>query len=375
MKKETSAAHMNKTGKSSNALRIVVAILIVVLIVGVIGGIIYLIINGGKSEQKTPAPTEHETFVISTQLPSETLDIERKLKVGIVQHSLGKPSKDCYEGFITELNNRGLLNYTEIVYIVDDNDEKCREKIKGLIDGGCDLIYTIGRFSSEVAAEYTKDIPVVFGGVNSPAEIGLVKSNEAPGGNVTGVSSFTPCFDQIDLIPVLLPKVKTVASIYSGTDENTASQGIVASKEAENIGLKCDQYPVDSEEALTDALSKIKEAKTEVIYIPSDKFLRSKIDIINKFSYENKIPVICGDQATLERGAFATSEVNYNSIGHRAAELAHSILFEKNSPATISVVYKHDCNNIVNKEVMETLGIKLSQDALSKVQLWTEEAQ
>lgn len=359
-----------------NTKRYIAIIAIVILILAVIGGIVCLIMFGGdKHEDGKPTPTEHETFVISTELPSETLNIEKKYKIGIVQHSLGKASKDCYEGFITELNDRGLLNYTEIVYIVDDNDEKCREKLKNLVDGGCDLLYTIGRFTSEAAAEFTSEIPIVFGGVNSPAEIGLVKSNEEPGGNVTGVSSFTPCFDQIDLIPVLLPKVKTVASIYSSTDENTASQGIVASKEAENIGLTCTQYPVDSEDALKDALSKIKEAKTEVIYIPSDKFLRSNVDIINKFSYENKIPVICGDQATLELGAFATSEVNYNSIGHRAAELAYAILFERESPAKISVVYKHDCNNIVNKEVMEKLGVKLSADALSKVQLWVKEEQ
>ena len=373
MKKQPSASHMKESGKSG-VFKNIAVVLIVVLILAVIGGIVYLILSGGeKTEVKEASPTEHETFVISTELPSETLNIDRKLKVGIVQHSLGKASKDCYEGFITELNNRGLLNYTEIVYIVDDNDEKCREKLKNLIDGGCDLIYTIGRFSSEAAAEMTKDIPIVFGGVNSPAEIGLVKSNEAPGGNVTGVSSFTPCFDQIDLIPVLLPNVKTVASIYSNTDESTASQGIVAAKEAENIGLNCEQYPVSSKDELKAALKKIKEAKTEVIYIPVDKFLRKNMDTINEFSYENKIPVICGDQATLESGAFATSEVNYNSIGRRAAELAYTILFDKGSPAEISVVYKHDCNNIVNKEVMTKLGISIPADALSKVLLWEKE--
>ncbi len=356
--------------------RYLIIVMNIVLILAVIGGLVFAIVNAGNgnNDEKALLPTAPNPTTVETQAVKETYPPDKKFKIGIIQHSLGRASKDCYEGFITVLNESGLLERTEIVYIVEDNDELCREKIQKLVDSGCDLLYTIGRFSSEAAANITQEVPIVFGAVNSPAEIGLVESNEAPGGNVTGVSSFTPCFEQIDLIPLLLPQAKSIAAIYSNTDANSVSQGIVASKEAEQIGISCEKYPVDTEADLKAALKKIKEAKIEVIYIPVDKFLSSHIDIFNEFSYENKIPVICGDQATLERGAFATSEINYNSIGRRAAELCDAILFGGNSPATLSVVYKHECNNIVNKEVMEKLGIKLPTAALDKVQAWEKES-
>ncbi len=341
----------------------------VVLIALVIGAVVFFFIKAQNSGDNSADPNSGDSKVSASETVPFTEPV-KLYKIGIVQHGLGNASKDCYEGFITELDTRGILDKVEIVYVVEDNKDLCREKIETLVKNGCDLLYTIGRYASETAAAVTKDIPIVFGAVNSPDEVGLVESNEAPGGNVTGVSSYTPCFEQIDLIKLILPEAKSVAALYSSTDADAVLQGIVASKEAENIGIKCDQYPVEDEKALKTALEKIKKAKSDVIYIPVDKFLSAHIGTLNDFSYENKIPVICGDEATLEQGAFATSEINYASIGSKAAGMANDILFNGKSPATLSVNYKHDCTNMVNRPVMKKLGISIPATALPDIEMW-----
>lgn len=349
--------------------KFLIILVTVLLVAAVVGAIIFVVINAQNRKNEEDIKAADESRVEATESMPPTLP-EKQYKVGIVQHGLGNASKDCYEGFITELSESGMIDKVDIVYIVEDNEELCRDKIKKLVDGGCDLLYTIGRYASETAADITKDIPIVFGAVNSPDEVGLVESNEAPGGNVTGVSSYTPCFEQIDLIKIILPEAKSVAAIYTSTDADSVLQGIVASKEAEKNKIKCDQYPVENEKALKTALEKIKKAETDVIYIPVDKFLSAHISTLNEFSYENKIPVICGDEATLELGAFATSEINYISIGRKAAGMAEDILFNGKSPATLSVNYKHDCTNMVNKQVMKKLGITLPATALTEVEMW-----
>ena len=341
----------------------------IVLIVLVIGAVVFFFLKAQNSGENSSASGSADSTVSASETMPYTEPV-KLYKIGIVQHGLGNASKDCYEGFITELDNSGILDKVEIVYIVEDNKELCREKIESLVNNGCDLLYTIGRYASETAADITKKIPIVFGAVNSPDEVGLVESNEAPGGNVTGVSSYTPCFEQIDLIKLILPEAKSVAALYNSTDADAVLQGIVASKEAENIGIKCDQYPVEDEKALKSALEKIQKAKTDVVYIPVDKFLSAHIGTLNDFSYENKIPVICGDEATLELGAFATSEINYASIGSKAAGMANDILFNGKSPATLSVNYKHDCTNMVNRPVMMKLGISIPATALPDVEMW-----
>lgn len=341
----------------------------IVLVAAIVGAVVYVVISAmNRPDDSVDQPPTEAAAAPATEaatLYSETF------KIGIIQHGLGNASKDCYEGFITELNERGLLNNLEIVYIVEDDEELCRAKIQELVDSGCDLLYTIGRFASEAAAKITTDVPIIFGAVGSPDAVGLVESNEVPGGNVTGVSSYTPCFEQIDLIEIILPEAKTLAAIYSATDENAVMQGIIASREAENIGVTCERYPVESKEALKTTLDKIKEAKTDVIYMPVDKFLSANIAEITAFSYENKIPVICGDEATLAMGAFATSEINYSSIGRKAAGMACDVLFEKKDISTLSVVYKHDCTNLVNRDVRDKLGVQIPATALGEIEFWT----
>ncbi len=347
----------------------VVITLSVLFMIAIIGVVIFAVVSGMKSQNAGDLNAATNDSATAANAAPATIYSEH-YKIGVVQTGLGGASKDCYGGFMMELDERQLMGNLEIVYIVEDNEELCRNKIKELVDGGCDLIYTIGRFASETAAQITKDIPIVFGAVNSPDEVGLVASNEVPGGNVTGVSSYTPCFEQIDLIPVLFPKAKTLATLYSATDEDAVLQGIIAAREAKNIGINCTQYPLEDKDALKTALDKIKAAKTEIIYLPVDKFLSANIDTINAFAYENKIPVICGDEATLSQGAFATSEINYLSIGRKAAGMACDILFEKKDVSTLSVMYKHDCTNFVNKAVRDKMGIELPATALGEIELW-----
>ena len=341
-----------------------------ILIIAVIGVVVFSIVLA-MNKQKNIDTAISTNDQAAASAPAIEARYDEHYKVGVIQTGLGSASKDCYGGFMMELDENGVLASLDVEYIVEDNEELCRTKIKELIAGGdIDLLYTIGRFASETAAELTKDIPIVFGAVNSPDEVGLVESNEAPGGNVTGVSSYTPCFEQIDLIHTILPKAKTVAALYSATDQDAVLQGIIAAREAKNIGLDCTQYTIEDKAALESALKKIKENKTEVIYIPVDKFLSSNIATILDFANENSIPVICGDEATLAQGALGTSVINYESIGRKAAGMVEAILFEKKAPATLSVMYKHDCTNMVNKAVRDKLKIEIPATALGEIELW-----
>ena len=316
--------------------------------------------KGPKTSDATEPVQPTLASVPATQAPTVE---EEHYKVGIVQHADGLSSKNCYEGFISQLNDRGLLDNLDIVYVVEKDNEKCKSEIQRLVDEGCDLLYTIGPFASNRAAEITKDIPIVFAAVNDPEDLHLVASNESPGGNIT------PVFEQIDLIPVILPETKRIASIYHSTDKNAVTQAIIATKEAEEFSYTADQYYVDDADGLADALAQLKEKDTDVIYLPIDDLMIENFDTVSEFSKENKIPIICGDRSMMKLGGLATCEINFTSIGRKSADLAYDILFGKKDPANLPVIYKYDCFNLVNKQVMEELGLKLSAVAEANVEI------
>lgn len=347
----------------------IVLIMNIVLILLVIGGIAFTVVRLAADKNVDPAPTAAPTEWM-TAFPATSDEAPNEhFKVGVIQHGLDKSSDSCYVGFINQLKKRNLLDCFEIIYVVENDDEKCISEIWRLIEEGCDMLYTIGPFASKYAANATLEIPIVFAAVTDPEEMGLVVSNEAPGGNVTGVSSYTPCFEQIDLIPVLLPEADSVAAIYSSTDESAVRQAIIACKEAEEFRYTADRYPVSDREALRNALSAIQKKGTDVIYLPIDQKITQFIDDIVTFSERNNIPIICGNRKMLEAGCLATCEINYTSIGRRCADLSYDVLFAKKEPATLPVIYKYDCYNFVNLQTLEKLDITLSDVAKKNVEI------
>ena len=131
-------------------------ILSVILIIAVIGVVVFAIISAMNKQNDVDTTVATSDSADATKPAIETLYSDH-YKVGVIQTGLGSASKDCYGGFMMELDENGLLGNIEVEYIVEDNEELCRQKIKELIDSGeIDLLYTIGRFASETAAELTR---------------------------------------------------------------------------------------------------------------------------------------------------------------------------------------------------------------------------
>ena len=164
----------------------IVLIMNAVLVTVILGAIIFTVLRLISSQPVATEPTQPAAAQQTQTAGSEpvTVPAGERYKVGIVQHAANPDSDNCYAGFISQLNDRGLLSNVEIVYIVEEDNDRCKAEIQRLVDEGCDLLYTIGPFASKAAAAVTDQIPVVFASVSDPEEAGLVNSNEEPGGTL-----------------------------------------------------------------------------------------------------------------------------------------------------------------------------------------------
>ncbi len=349
---------------------LIMNILLVLVILGAVGFTIYNVVSQENAEN---APISDKSVTLPSQGEEETdlpsVDPSERYKIGIIQHYNRPESNDCYAGFISELSDLGLIGNVDIVYIIEEDEKRCKSEIQRLINEGCDLLCTIGPYASTVAASLTTDIPIVFAGIADPEKVGLVSSNENPGGNITGVSSYTPAFEQIDLIPMLIPKATTIAAMYSSTNEYAVTQAFIAEKEAEEIGMKAEMYPITRPREINTALEEIKKSGANAIFLPVDKFIYKYMKFILEFTDKNRIPVFVGNELMLKNGAFATCTINYTSIGRKAARQSYDILFGKKDPASLSVIYKYDCYNIVNKASADKLMIRLTADMRDRVEM------
>ena len=106
-----------------------------------------------------------------------------------------------------------------------------------LVNDKKDLILAIATPAAQAVAGATSDIPVVITAVTDPAASGLVESNDAPGGNVTGSSDLTPVADQIELLTKLLPEAKNVGILYCTAEANSKLQAQMAMDALKEKGL------------------------------------------------------------------------------------------------------------------------------------------
>ena len=73
-------------------------------------------------------------------------------------------------------------------------------------------------------ANATHDIPILGTAITDYEAAKLVKSNQKPGGNVSGTSDMNPVEQQVDLILQVIPNAKTIGTIYSSSEVNSQIQ-------------------------------------------------------------------------------------------------------------------------------------------------------
>lgn len=294
-----------------------------------------------------------------------------KFRIGVIQFDDSDMYADACNSFVKQLSNMGLNNGENITVTMENaygKQENCRSISQTYVENKFDLIYAIGTKSAISAYSITKDIPIVFAAVSDPESSGLVKSNEKPDTNVTGVSNYTPCFEQIDLIKEIYPNAKKVGTVYTQGDADSLLQINISKKEAEKNQLQINEYPVEEGKNVIDIFNKA-ISENEVIYLPTDTQIKDQIESIAKIAIEKNIPIIAGDEDMVVGGCLATYGIDYNSLGKNAAQMAVEILYSKQPPKTMTVRYVSECNLFINESVLKQLEITLPDELSKKANL------
>ena len=179
-------------------------------------------------------------------------------KIGIVQHMTHPALDSAKEGFTKYLKGKGIQ-----VEFVEKNalgDTATNDIItKQFVSDDVDLIYAIATPSALAAANATvgKDTPVVFNAVTDAVDAKLVKSNEEPGANITGVSDAAPLETQVKLIRTFLPKAKKIGMIYNIGEPNGKLQVEQVEKMAPDYGFTVVKKGISQASEITTAAQQL----------------------------------------------------------------------------------------------------------------------
>jgi len=187
-----------------------------------------------------------------------------------------------------------------------------------------DVIVAIATPSAQAVVAATKDVPVVYSAVTDPVAAKLVKTWDAAGGNVTGVSDMSPLEKHLALIKRVVPGAKRVGVIYSPGEANSVSI-VDGLKKAMPAGMTL----VEGAAARTVDVASAAQSlvgKVDVFYAPTDNNVISAFEGIVKVAQQAKIPVVAGDTDAVTRGAVAALGLNYYDIGRQTGKIVVRVL-------------------------------------------------
>ena len=287
-------------------------------------------------------------------------DGDAAFKIGVLQLTEHPALDAANKGFVAAVEEAGIG--ASISQQNAQNDQSaCQTIASKLVNEGCDLILAIGTPAAQAVAGATADIPVIGTAITDFAASGLVRDNDAPGGNVTGTSDMNPVADQIALLDRLAPDAKKVGLLYCTAESNSKLQIDLAAAELEKLGMEGVEFTVSSSNEVQQVAESM-VSKVDAIYTPTDNTIASAMATIATIANEAGVPTVCGEAAHVEAGGLASLSINYEELGRRAGEMAVRILAEGAEPAGMPIesMGAAECDLVYNGKTAEVLGIDMA---------------
>lgn len=220
-------------------------------------------------------------------------------------------------------------------------------------------IFAIGTLAAQTSAKAEHTKPIVVAAVSDPSMIGEAHALK----NVCGVTDAIDPEYQIATIKKLLPRVTSLALLYSPAEANSSSMVQKLADNARVFGLvpllvgvhETNQIPAASLHACQ---------KSDAVLIPLDNQLVAAMPMIIKATNHLLCPVIASNESPIHHGATIAFGVDYYKSGQDAAHIMHDVLNEQKPPTAIGFKTPHDVDLFENVAATKAKNLVLSADTM-----------
>ena len=163
--------------------------------------------------------------------------------------------------------------------------------------GGVKAIITIYGQSTQAAIAATTKIPIVFCPVADAVAAKLVASNEAPGGNLTGVANgdAEASRTRLDAFHQVLPGLKRLAVLFDPGFPPDKTQMKSLDQVAPSAGITLVSRPVENGNAALAALRDLGSNDADAILVLKEATLRNAGPELRRVAWQQKLPILVTD--------------------------------------------------------------------------------
>ena len=300
----------------------------------------------------------------SSKKGEETKKVENKeVKVGVLQ-LLSHPALDqIYKGLEDGLKKEGYevgKNLKIDLQNAQGDQSNLASMGQKLVTDNNDILVGITTPATLSLSNATKDKPIIMGGITYPVEAGLIKAENKPGNNITGVSDRTPIKQQLEIM-------KKVGILYTASEDNSVKQAQEAEKLAKELGLEVKVSTV----ANTNDIQQVTESlasQTDAIFVPIDNTIASAMATVVKVTDAKKIPVFPSADTMVADGGLLGLGVDQYQIGVETAKVVAKVLKGADTK-DMPIVLANEGVIYLNESKAKQLGIEIPKEIKDKAKV------
>jgi putative tryptophan/tyrosine transport system substrate-binding protein len=228
-----------------------------------------------------------------------------------------------------------------------------------------DIIVTASIPPVLAAKKASSTIPIIFAAVNDPVAAGLVDSLARPGGNITGLTNFSPDLDgkRMELLKEAFPKITRVAYLWNPDASGTGLTGMQAA--APRLGVQLISLEARSAADFDGAFeAALKERAQALIMLPSPIFITYQKRIVD-FAAKSRLPAIYSFSDFTDTGGLMSYAPSLLENWRRAAAYVDKVL-KGTKPADLPVERPTKFELIINLKTANQIGVTIPPNVLAR---------
>jgi putative tryptophan/tyrosine transport system substrate-binding protein len=201
--------------------------------------------------------------------------------VGVLAAPAPQPLRDQITAFRQGMNQSGYIegeNVTVEYRWAEGHYDRLPAMANELIARGAAVIVALAPAAAAAAKAATETIPIVFVIGADPIELGLVRSLNQPGGNITGVNFLINALGgkRLQLIRELVPRANAIGLLVNPSAPGTDLDRQEAEKVAATIGQKIVALGASSERDLEEVFTTIVRERIGALIVSPDALFTSR---------------------------------------------------------------------------------------------------
>lgn len=275
------------------------------------------------------------------------------------------PSPDTLVPFRQALRHHGWIEDQNVAITyryARGKDERFPELAAELVHQGVDVILADGAAAVTAARGASATVPIVMILVGDPVAAGLVTSLARPGGNVTGLSTFSPDASarRLELIGQIVPKLSTLAILWNPKNRATLSDVGATQAAAHVRGLRVVLVEVPGPRDIENVFAAMTQAGAGALLVlePVGPLYQKRIAAT---AVKRKVPTFWTQGELLDLGGVLAYGAGTADLFRRAAALVDRVL-RGARPADLPVARAPRFELTINLATARALGLAIPRE-------------